>query len=114
MDFTDGENFYKALTAKVNVAKVGASKGRHGVTLEYLSQKWLISPEAARITVKHITHRGIRTILHPYLSGKFNTNGLALSHNRLHHSVFTDTIQAGNISRRGNWYKQVYSTEFGW
>ena len=33
VDFTNEDNFYKALTAKVNVAKVGVSKGRHGVTL---------------------------------------------------------------------------------
>ena len=32
MDFIDDNNFYKALNAKVNVAKVEASKGRYGVT----------------------------------------------------------------------------------
>ena len=51
VDFTEENNFYKALNAKVNVAKVRASKGRHGVTLESLSQKWLISLEAARRVV---------------------------------------------------------------
>ena len=45
-DSTDDDNFYKSLNAKVDMAKVGVSKGRHGVTLDYLSQKWLISPEA--------------------------------------------------------------------
>ena len=38
-DFTDDDNFYKALNAKVNVANVGASKGRHGLTSESLTQK---------------------------------------------------------------------------
>ena len=56
------------LNAKVNVDRVVASKGRHGVTSNYLSQKWLISLEAASRTVQHITQRGIRTILYPSLS----------------------------------------------
>ena len=50
------------------MARVGVSKGRHGVSLEPLSQKWLVSPLAARRTVHHTTLRGIRKILHPYLS----------------------------------------------
>ena len=32
VNFTDYKTFYKSLKAKFNVAKVGASKGRHGVT----------------------------------------------------------------------------------
>ena len=39
VDFTDGDNFYKTLNTKLNVAKFGASKGSHGVTSESLSQK---------------------------------------------------------------------------
>ena len=31
----------------------------------------------------------------------------------LQYIVFTDTIQAGNVSRKGNRYAQVYSTDFG-
>ena len=37
--FTDDDNFFNALNAKVNAARVGGSKGRHGVTSESLSQK---------------------------------------------------------------------------
>ena len=43
VDFTDDENLYNELNDKVNVSRVGYSKGRHGVTSESLSQKWLIS-----------------------------------------------------------------------
>ena len=32
----------------------------------------------------------------------------------MQHSVFADTIQAGNVLRRGNRYAQVYAIEFGW
>ena len=55
MDFTDEDNFYKELNAKVDVAKVGASKGGHGVTLESLYHKCFISPEADIRTVQHTT-----------------------------------------------------------
>ena len=36
---TDNKNFYDALSAKVNVARVGVSKVKHGVTSEYLTTK---------------------------------------------------------------------------
>ena len=39
VNFKDHENFHKALNDKFNEAKVGASKGRHGVILESLFQK---------------------------------------------------------------------------
>ena len=76
MYFMDDENLYNALYAKVNVARVGASKGRHGVTSKSLFQKWLISPEVTRRTVQHTTQQGIRMILHPYLllSRRYKTN----------------------------------------
>ena len=53
--FIDDENLFNALNAMANVARVGASKGRHGVTFKSLSQKWLISLEATRRTVQHTT-----------------------------------------------------------
>ena len=74
------------------MAKVGESKGRHGVTSEYLSKKWLISTEAAIITVQHTTERGIRKILHPSLSRQFKINDRELRYNRLQYSVLTDTM----------------------
>ena len=114
VDFIYDNNFYKALNAKVNVAKVGAYKGIHRVTSESLSYKWLIFLEAARRKVQHTTQLRIRTILHPYLSRQFITNDQALKYNRLKHSVFTDTMQAGIVLRRVNWYAQVYSADFGW
>ena len=114
MDFKDEDNSYKVLNPKVNVVKVGTYKGRHGVTLDSLSQKWVISTEAARRTVQHKTKQGISTTLHPDLLRLINTNDRTLRHNRLQHSVFIDTMQAGTFSMRVNWYAQVYSTKFGW
>ena len=74
VNFTDDDNDHKALNSKFNVAKVGVSKGRHGVTSESLSQKWSISPEEERRTVQYSIQRGIRTILYPSLARKFKTN----------------------------------------
>ena len=48
VDFTDDKYLYTALNTKVNVAKFGGYNGKHGVTLESLSQKWIISFEADR------------------------------------------------------------------
>ena len=100
VDFTDDKYLYTALNTKVNVAKFGGYNGKHGVNLESLSQKWIISLEADRRTVKHTTKRGIRKILQ-------NTNDRALRYNRLQHSVFTDIMQAGTVSRRGTWYAML-------
>ena len=96
------------------MARFGESKVRHGVTSESLFHKLLISPKAARRTVQHTTQLGIRTILHPSLSRRFKTNDQSLRYNRLQQSVFTDTMQAGTVSRKGNQYAQVYLNEFGW
>ena len=41
VDFRDDENFFNVLNANVNVDRVGAAKGRHDVTSESLSHKWL-------------------------------------------------------------------------
>ena len=68
VDFTYDNNLFNTLNAKVNVARVGAPKGSHGVTSMFLSKKWFISPEAARRTVQNTTQQYIRTILHPSLS----------------------------------------------
>ena len=46
--FTDDNNFFNTLNDNFNMDRVRVLKVRHGVTLESLSQKWLISPEAAR------------------------------------------------------------------
>ena len=92
VDFMDDKKFFNALNDKVNLARVGVSKGIHGFTLESLSQKWLISQEEARRTVHHTTQQGIRIIIYPYLSRQFKTNDRALRYNKLQQNVFTYTI----------------------
>ena len=55
VDFTNDDNLFNVLKAKVNVDRVGASNGRHCVTSKSLSHKWFISTEVTRRTVKHTT-----------------------------------------------------------
>ena len=114
IDFTDNDNFGDALQSKVQVPRVGVSKGKRSIPAEALAQKWMISPEAANRTVQCTTQRGIRTVLHPSLSRRFRTNDRALRYKRLQHNVFTDTLKAGTKFRRGNLYAQVYATPFHW
>ena len=111
--FTNDNNFFSALIDKVNVARLGLPKLKHGITSQPLSHKLLISPEAAKRTVQYTTQRGIRTILHTSLPRRFKTNDQDLMYNRLQHNILTYTMQVGTISRRMNRYYQVYSTEFG-
>ena len=96
------------------MTRVGVLKGRYGGTSDSLSQKCLISSEATRRTVHHITKQGISTIIHPYMSSWLKTNDWALRYNRLQKNGFTYTMQVGTVSRRMNKYALVYSTEFGW
>ena len=70
----DDQNLFDAINDKVNVDRVGVSKGKHGDTSESFPQKMLISTEASKRTVQHTTQQGIRTILHPSLSLLFKTN----------------------------------------
>ena len=37
-----------------------------------------------------------------------------LRYPRLLYDVFTDTLIAGTVSKRGNKYSQVFGTSFGW
>ena len=55
VDFTDDENFLYVINAKVNMARIGVSKGKHGVTSESLSHKRLIPREASNRIVQHTT-----------------------------------------------------------
>ena len=48
------------------------------------------------------------------LSRRYSTNDRMLRYNRLPHPVFSDTMQAGILSKGGNKYTQAYCTQYGW
>ena len=65
-------------------------------------------------TVKVTFRRGVRTCLRPNMSRMYPTNDRMLRYNRLPHPVFSDTMQAGVISKDGHRYAQAFCTQFGW
>ena len=53
-------------------------------------------------------------MLHPSLSRLFRTNDRNPHHHCLAHPLFSDTMFASTVSRKGNRCAQVYATYFGW
>ena len=122
-DITADNNFAKVLQSHVNVSEVKNSTTRYGniqskrkkqVDSETLSKRFGISPAKARRTVRMTTQRGIRTTLHPSLARRYPTNDRMLRYKRMPHPMFSDTLKAGTLSKRGNLYGQAYCTSFGW
>ena len=94
----------------------GSFKTKDWQTINYvtLDNRWNISKDHARQTIKKSTQRGVITVLHPYLSRRYSTNDRGLRYDKKTHQLFTDTLIAGITSKRGNKYAQVYGTIFGW
>jgi hypothetical protein len=74
----------------------------------------MISPERAKQTVVMTTQRGVRTCLNPTLSQRFLTNDRMLWYKHVLHTMFSDMLFAGSVSRQGNKMAQAYATSFGW
>ena len=53
-------------------------------------------------------------MLQPSLLRRFRTNDNNHHYHRLAHPVFSDTVFASTVSKRGNRCAQVYATDFGW
>ena len=60
--------------------------------------------EAARHTLECTTHRGLQTVLHPYLIRLLRTNERQLRSRRMRHDFFGDTLLTGTKSNHGNKY----------
>ena len=73
-----------------------------------------ISPEKALNTIHQTTQHGVCTVLHPSLSRQFKTNNRQLWYRRLPHNMYSDTLLATTVSRRGNRCTQIFATNFGW
>ena len=74
------------------------SRKRKQFDSETLSKRWNIDRKKALKTFKRTTQRGIRTCLHPYLSRRYPKNDCMMCYNRLHHSMFSYTMESGVIS----------------
>ena len=78
-----------------------------------LAKCWNIDPRKARNTVKQTPQKALRTALYPLLSRRYKSKDCMLRYNPLPHLVFSDTIQAGVVSKPGNKYAQAYCTQYG-
>ena len=98
-------------TSDISVAS--SSRG-NGVVAKDLAQRWDIGLEMAEKTIESTTQRGVRTVDNPRLNRRFRTNDRQLRYRRLGVDIFTDTLEAGLKSKRGNKYAQAFGTSFGW
>ena len=114
VDITDDNLFAQTLEKGVNVCRVKTSRGWRAIDETTLAEKWMVSPQIARQTLARTTRRGIRTTSDPTMSRRFTTNDRQMRYKHLPHDLYTDTLQAKVLSRRGDKYAQVYCTSFRW
>jgi hypothetical protein len=132
-DVFDDDNFGTALGSTVivslvklddeqghcDIAQVHSTKCRGEVGHVALANRWGISIEKAKATLKVTTQRGVRnTLHHPMLTRRFNTNDrmLMLRYRRLPCVMYTDTAFCHHKykSPRSNIGCQLFATDFGW
>jgi len=120
-DVADDENLYDVLASHVQISSIESSLNGHirsrniaPIDPQTLAARWMISPERAKQTVIMTTQRGVRTCLNPTLSRRYPTNDRMLRYKRVLHTMFSDTLFAGSVSRQGNKMAQAYATSFGW
>jgi hypothetical protein len=89
------------------------SGSRTALTPETLAKNWNIPLERAKQTLAVTTQRGIRS-RPTVLTRRFKTNDRMLRYNRLDAKMFTDTLEAGTLSRRQNKYAQAYVIPPNW
>jgi hypothetical protein len=108
-DVIDDENFYDVLASHVQISSIETSLNGHiclrktaPIDPPTLATRWMISPERAKQTVVMTTQRAVRTCLNPTLSRRFPTIDRMLWYKRVLHTMFSDTLFAGSVSRQGN------------
>ncbi len=113
-DVADDENFYDVLASHVEVSSIETSLNGHihlcktaPIDPQTLAARWMISLERAKQTVIMTTQRGVRTCLNPTLSQQFPTNDQMLQCKCVLHTMFSDRLFAGSISRQGNKMAQM-------
>ena len=86
------------------------SEKRHGIiTAEELSDKWMIGPKQALLTLQHTTQRGIRSALFP-LSRRYRGD-LFYQKRRLAGKWYTDTFHGRHKTIEGNTCAQIFANK---
>jgi hypothetical protein len=101
-------------TTNLNVSLVKYEmRDKAGVDAATLAKKWGIGLEAAKRTRLVTTQRGIRRIIHPSLTKRYNKNDRQLRYRRLPFTMNTDTMYSPILSRQENKAAQIFCTDFG-
>ena len=103
------------IAAKRDLGAFASGKRLKPVSAHTIAKNWGIGLQLAKRTYEVTSQTGIKTLLHPTLSRRFRTNDRQLRYRRLACEMYTDTMQANDVSwRRKNKYAQVFCTKFGW
>ena len=124
-DIYSDENFANVLESNVTATlseiknsnyKYGDIRSKKGnqVDSNTLSKRWNIDLVKFKRTVQRTTQRGVQSCIDLTLSRRYPTNDRMLRYKRMHDPIFSDTLKAGNLSKRGNKYGQAYCTIYGW
>jgi hypothetical protein len=88
-------------------------RDKAGVDAATLAKNWGIGIEAAKRTRLVTTQRGIRRMIHPSLTKRYNTNDSQLRYCRLPVTMYSDTMYSTILSRQKNKAAQIFCTDFG-
>jgi hypothetical protein len=87
-------------------------RDKAGVDAATLANKWGIGIEAAKRTRLVTTQRGIRRMIHPSLTKRYNMNDRQLIYLRLPVIMYTDIMFSTILSRQNNKAAQILCTDF--
>ena len=80
------------------------TKARQHIDYFTLTNRWNIYKDCDRQTIDKTTQRGVRTVLHPYLSRRYPTYVRGMIYDQKHYPLFTETLIMGTTSKCGNKY----------
>jgi hypothetical protein len=100
--------------SNLNVSMVKSEmRDKCGIDAVTLAKNWGIALEAAKRTRLVTTQSGIRRMVHPSLTKRYNTNDRQLRYRSLSVTMYTDTMYSTILSRHMNKAAQIFTTDFG-
>ena len=81
--------------------------------ISFLPRSGLFTQESTKYDLLYHTV-GCSNSLHPSLSRQFRINDHQLWYRRLPHNIYSDTLFATTVPRRGKNCAQIFATNFGW
>jgi hypothetical protein len=88
-------------------------RDKGGIDAATLAKNWGIGIEAAKRTRLVTTQRGIRRMVNPSLTKRYNTNDRQLRYRCLPVTMYTETMYSTILSRQQNKAAQIFCTDLG-